>query len=84
MLAYRCLQCLSRSTDSKLHEMVHKRLQADIICEDGLSCLTDTSVRGRSMRSRGIQLSEQETSLRATSIADDESWKRETVLNEVL
>ena len=67
--------------------MLHERLQGHIVCEDGLRALCpDTAVRpgARRMCSRRVQLGQQETRLRASVIADDETGEREAVGNEVL
>ena len=65
--------------------MVHKRLQRHIIREDGLRRLgTNTSIRSSGVGSRGVELREKETSLRAAGVTDNETWQRETVSKEVL
>jgi len=64
--------------------VIHKRLQADIVCEDRLRTLTDTAVRARGVSGTGVEFAKQETSLGATCVANDEAWEREAILNEVL
>ena len=64
--------------------MIHKSLQADVVSENRLCRLADTSVARRGVRRRWVEFGEQETSLGAASIADDESWQREAVLDEFL
>lgn len=64
--------------------MVHESLQTDIIREDGLCRLTDTAIGAGRVRGRRVELGQQETSLRATGVADDESGQREAVLDEFL
>lgn len=60
--------------------MVHERLQRHIIREDGLCRLrTNTAIRPSRVRSRGIELREEEASLRAAGVADNETWQWETV-----
>ena len=77
---------LTRPTNGKLHQMIHKRLQTNIIRENRLRALTHTTIPTRTtrMRRRWIELGEQETGLRSASVADNETGKRETVLDEVL
>jgi len=48
---------------SQLHQVIHKRLQADIIGKDGLGCLADASVRAGRMRRGGVELRKEETGL---------------------
>lgn len=68
-----------------LHEMVHKGLQRHVVSEDGLRRLsTDTAVRSGGVCSGGVQLREQETSLRSASVTDNEARQRETVRDEIL
>lgn len=64
--------------------MIHKRLQADVVSENRLRRLADTSVARGSVRRRWVELGEQETGLGAAGIADDESRQREAVLDEFL
>lgn len=65
--------------------MIHKGLQANIIREDRLCSLRHAAVaRGARVRGRRVELGEQETSLRAASVADDEARKWEAVLDEFL
>jgi hypothetical protein len=75
---------LARTADSKLHQVVHERLQTDVIREDGLCRLTHASVARRGMCRGRVQFREQETSLRAAGITDNESREREAVLDEIL
>jgi hypothetical protein len=63
--------------------MIHESLQTNVIRENGLRCLTNTAVRARRMCRRRIQLAQQETSLRTSSITDNESRKRKAVLDKV-
>jgi hypothetical protein len=86
-LPIRCHQhsnTLVRSADRQLHQVVHESLQADIVGENRLSSLSNAAVVARSVRCAGVELGEQETSLRSAGVADDESGKREAVLDEVL
>ena len=64
--------------------MIHKSLQADVVGENRLSRLADTSVARRGVRRRRVELGEQKTGLGATGITDDESRQREAVLDEFL
>lgn len=64
--------------------MVHERLQTDIIREDSLRRLAHTAVALRCVRCRGVKLAEQETGLRASGVANNETRQREAVLDKVL
>ena len=64
--------------------MVHECLQTDVVGEDGLCGLRDTTVGSSSVCCRRVELAEQETGLRATSIAHNETGKWETILDELL
>lgn len=75
---------LSSTADSKLHQVVHEGLQADIVGEDGLRGLSYTSVTRRGMCRRWVELGEEETCLRTACITDDETWKWESILDEIL
>ena len=82
----KCLQptTLVRAADRQLHQVVHECLQADIVGENRLSSLRDATVAAGSVCCAGVELGEQETSLRSTGIANDETGKREAVLDKVL
>ena len=55
--------------------MIHKRLQRNIIGEDGLRSLsTNTTICTRSVCGGGVQLGQEETRLRATGITHNEAW----------
>ena len=75
---------LARSTNSQLHQMVHKRLQADIVREYRLRSLRNTAIRARLMCRTGVKLRQQETRLRTARITNNESGQWESVLDEVL
>ena len=64
--------------------MVHKGLQADIVGENRLGSLRDATVAAGSVRRARVKFGEQETSLGSAGVANDETRKRETVLDEVL
>ena len=66
---------LTRATNSKLHQMIHERLQAHVVGEDRLRRLRHPAVPARRTRVRGrrVELGEQETRLGAASVADDEA-----------
>lgn len=65
--------------------MIHESLQGYIVCEDCLgSCSSHTTVGASGMRGRWVKLRQQETSLRATSVTNNESRERETVGDQVL
>lgn len=64
--------------------MIHKSLQTNIVREDRLGRLTDTTVAASRMRSGRVELREQETGLGPAGIADDEAGQREAVLDEFL
>ena len=64
--------------------MIHKGLQTDIIREDGLSRLTDATVAGRRVSGRRVEFGQQEPSLGAAGVADDETGEGKAVLDEVL
>ena len=68
-----------------LHEVVHERLQRYIVGKNGLSCLrADATIGTSSVGGRRVQLGQQETCLGTTSIAHNESGKREAVGNKIL
>lgn len=75
---------LSSPTHSELHEMIHKRLQANIVREDGLSSLAHAAIAASRMRGGRVEFGEEETGLRAAGIADDEAREWEAVLDEFL
>lgn len=64
--------------------MIHERLQTDIVREDSLRGLANATVALCSVGGGGVQLAEQEASLGAAGVADDEAGKGEAVLDEVL
>lgn len=78
------LHNLTASTDRQLHQVVHESLQTDIICEDCLCSLADTTIGTSGVGGGGVELRQKETCLRSTSIADDETWQGESVLDELL
>ena len=67
--------------------MLHEYLQTDIVREDGL---TRTRSWGaaihstRHVRRTGVELGQQETSLRASLVTDNVTWDGETVNEQVL
>lgn len=70
---------------NSLHEVLHKRLQRDVVGEDGLGGLgSDTAVCPRRVRRRRVQLGEQETSLGSAGIADNEAREGEAIRDEFL
>lgn len=75
---------LTRSADSKLHQMIHESLQANIIRKDRLRSLAYAAITARGMCGRWIEFGKEETSLGSTGIADDEPREWESVLNEFL
>jgi len=75
---------LAISAHGQFHQVIHERLQTNIVGEDGLCRLTDTAVRARRVRCRRIELGEQETGLRTAGVTDDETGQREAVLDEFL
>jgi hypothetical protein len=75
---------LARTADRQLHQVVHKRLQADIIREDGLCSLRDAAICACLMCRRRVEFREKETRLGTTSIADNEAGQGEAVLNKIL
>ena len=64
--------------------MIHESLQADIVGENRLSSLCNATIAAGGVCCAGVELGEQETGLRSASVADNETGKRETVLDEVL
>ena len=62
--------------------MIHKGLQGDIICEYRLRCHAATISTG--VCGRGVELRQEETRLRTTSIANNETRQWETIGNKVL
>ena len=75
---------LTSPTNSQLHKMIHKRLQANIIRENSLRRLTDPAIALARMRRTGVQLTQQETCLTTPGITHDKPGEREAVLDEVL
>ena len=75
---------LTSAANSQLHQMIHECLQTNVIREDGLRRLAHTTVALCRMRCRWVELAEQETRLRASSIANNETRQREAVLDEIL
>ena len=67
-------------------EMLHEYLQTDIVREDGLSasCRCIAVHASRHVCCRGIELGEEETSLRSTLIADDVTRDGEALRKEIL
>lgn len=67
--------------------MLHKHLQAHVVCKD---CLSRTRTLRRAVHGRRhvcrrrVQLGQQETRLTATLITHDVPWDREAVREEVL
>ena len=53
--------------------MIHEGLKGDVIGEDGLSRLGDTTIGSRGVSRGRVQLREQEPCLRSTGITYDES-----------
>lgn len=64
--------------------MIHKRLQAHIVRENRLCRLRNTAVATSRMRGRRVELGEEESGLRATSVAYDEAGEGEAVLDQFL
>jgi hypothetical protein len=64
--------------------VIHKGLQRDIVGEDSLRGLRNTTVRASGVCGRWVELGEEETGLGAAGITDNESGKRETVLDQAL
>ena len=64
--------------------MIHKRLQTNIVREDGLSGLAYTTIAAGRVGRRWVEFGEKEASLRSTRVADNEAWKGEAVLDEFL
>jgi hypothetical protein len=68
-----------------LHQMVHKCLEGHVVCEDCLSSRGSyTTVRASRVCGRWVELGQQESSLRATCITNDEPRERESISNEIL
>ena len=78
------IKLLTSTADRQLHQMIHKRLQANIVGKDRLCRLAHTTIALCSMRCRRIELGQQETRLRTTSVTDNETRQREAVLDEIL
>ena len=70
-----------RPTNRKLHQMIHKRLQTDIVRENRLRRLAHTTIAASRVRGRGIELRQQEAGLGAAGVADDEAGEWEAVLD---
>ena len=64
--------------------MVHKRLQANIVRENGLGGLAHAAVAAARVGGGGVEFGEQETGLGAAGVADDEAREGEAVLDEFL
>jgi hypothetical protein len=75
---------LTSPAHSKLHQMIHKRLQTNVVCEDRLRGLAHTTVAASRMRGRWVEFGEKEARLRPASVAHDEARQWEAVLNEFL
>lgn len=75
---------LASAAHGKLHQMLHERLQRDVIGEDGLRALTYTAVATSRVRGAGVEFAKQEAGLRATSVTDNEARKWEAILDEFL
>lgn len=73
----------SRGGD-RLHQMVHKALQRNIVCEYSLSSLCTSTVGVSRMRCRRVKLRKEESGLRPIGITYDESRERETILDQFL
>ena len=75
----------ARPTNSKLHQVIHKSLQTDIVRENRLRRLrhpaTVPAARRARVRRTGVQFREQEARLRAPGVADDEAGEGEAVLD---
>lgn len=64
--------------------MVHKGLQADVVGENRLSSLRNATVAAGSVRRARVEFGEQEASLGSAGVANNETGKRESVLDEIL
>jgi hypothetical protein len=87
MMSFPLIWCLSTSSaNSKLHQMIHECLKTDVVREDRLCALAYSTVPTSTARVGGgrIELRQQETSLRTTGVTDNETGKREAVLDEFL
>jgi len=67
-----------------LHQMLHEGLQTNIICEDCLGILWHSTPSGILVCGTWVELAQQETCLRSTSVAHDETRKRESIANKFL
>ena len=77
---------MGRKTHQTL-QMLHEHLQANVVREDRLAIASagrrPVHARRHVCR-RGIQLGQQEPSLRAVLVADNVTWDRESVSEQVL
>ena len=64
--------------------MVHKRLQANIVRENGLGGLAHAAVAAARVGGGRVEFGEEEAGLGATSVADNEAREWEAVLDEFL
>ena len=64
--------------------MLHESLQANIICEDCLCILWHTTPSSILVRGTWVELAQQETCLRSTSVAHNETRKWESIANKFL
>ena len=64
--------------------MVHKRLQANIVRENGLRSLAHAAVAAGRVSGGRVEFREQEAGLGAAGVADDEAREGEAVLDKFL
>lgn len=64
--------------------MVHECLERYVVGEDGLGALCRCAICTGCVCGRRIQFRQEESSLRATGVAHDETRKREPVSDEIL
>ena len=64
--------------------MIHKRLQTDVVREDGLRSLAHTTVATSGVGRGRVEFGEKEAGLGSAGVADDEAGKGEAVLDEFL
>jgi hypothetical protein len=68
---------LLRQSSYQSFQVLHKHLQTDVVCEDGLPIARTRSGTVhvcRHVRCRGVQLREKETGLTSALIANDVTW----------
>jgi hypothetical protein len=68
-----------------LHQVVHEGLQRHVVCENSLSGRGSyTTIWTSGVCSRWVELGQEESSLRTTSITNNKARKRKAIGDEIL